>query len=236
MLFYTTLIVYFLLFTTIIRCSSFLNISQAILNTQTVIACGLSIDIYESFNQTQVTTCPYVSIDNNIQLISINISIDDDNQLVIQSDPPIIQPPTIFIKHNRNNSLIPPIYITRNSTYYLSFSSQLTCRYSSSPQTNETICFYYLISSNFISLEYDYDEIQNDSFISIETTRINIQKVFLLIGISFIIICLILVCMICASRISFRYLSRSDDIFQSHLNNQETEKQSRDISQNNIVT
>ncbi len=52
----------------------FLNISMAIVNTQTVIACGSSIDIYSLFDPAQVIICPYVSIEKHkIQLIYMNI-------------------------------------------------------------------------------------------------------------------------------------------------------------------
>ena len=50
-----------------------LNISLAISNARTVIACGLSIDIYSSFDSAQVTICPYVLLDKEqIQLINLN--------------------------------------------------------------------------------------------------------------------------------------------------------------------
>jgi hypothetical protein len=49
-------------------------IPTAIINTQTVIACGPSIDIYSSFDPAQVIICPYLSIEKEkIQLISLNI-------------------------------------------------------------------------------------------------------------------------------------------------------------------
>jgi len=47
---------------------------MAIINTQTVIACDLSIDIYKSFDSAQVIVCPYVLIEKEkIQLIYMNI-------------------------------------------------------------------------------------------------------------------------------------------------------------------
>jgi hypothetical protein len=47
---------------------------MAIANTQTVIACGSSIDIYSTFDPAQVIICPYVWIDKDkIQLIHMNI-------------------------------------------------------------------------------------------------------------------------------------------------------------------
>jgi hypothetical protein len=51
-----------------------LNISLAITNTRTVITCGLSIDIYSSFDPAEVIICPNVLIEKNkIQLIYMNI-------------------------------------------------------------------------------------------------------------------------------------------------------------------
>jgi hypothetical protein len=48
---------------------------MAIINTQTVIACGLSIDIYLSFDPAQVRICPYVFIKKDkLQLLQMNIS------------------------------------------------------------------------------------------------------------------------------------------------------------------
>ncbi len=50
------------------------HIPMAITNTQTVIACGSSIDIYSTFDPAQVIICPYVWIDKDkIQLIHMNI-------------------------------------------------------------------------------------------------------------------------------------------------------------------
>jgi hypothetical protein len=47
---------------------------MAIANTQTVIACGSSIDIYSTFDPAQVIICPYVWIEKDkIQLIYMNI-------------------------------------------------------------------------------------------------------------------------------------------------------------------
>jgi hypothetical protein len=50
------------------------RIPTAIMNAQTVIVCGLSIDIYSTFDPAQVIICPYVWIEKEkIQLISLNI-------------------------------------------------------------------------------------------------------------------------------------------------------------------
>jgi len=47
---------------------------MAIINIQTVIACGSSIDIYPSFDPAQVIVCPYVLVaKDKIQLIYMNI-------------------------------------------------------------------------------------------------------------------------------------------------------------------
>lgn len=52
----------------------FMNISMGIINTQTVIACGSSIDIYPSFDPNQVIICPHLIIEKEkIQMIYMNI-------------------------------------------------------------------------------------------------------------------------------------------------------------------
>jgi len=67
------LFLFLVLFVSTIQCQ-FLNISMAIMNTQTVIACASSIDIYPLFDPAQVIVCPYVSINKEkIQLIYMNI-------------------------------------------------------------------------------------------------------------------------------------------------------------------
>ncbi|CAF0913724.1 unnamed protein product [Adineta ricciae] len=210
----------------IIQSSPLLNISQAISNTQTVIMCGLSIDIYESFNQTQVTICPYVFIDrNNIKIFNISISIDSFNQLIIQSYPSITVPPKISVKHT-NETFISPSIITTNSTYYLTFSSELTCRYS--PQYNETTCFYYPQTSSFIHIEYDYDGIHDGTFDLFETARNNISRIFLVLAVLTLVICLILVWwVICARQIILRQNNQFDDVAHSQMDKQETTKQSK---------
>ena len=136
-------------------------------------------------------------------------------------------PPKISVKHT-NDTFIPPSTITTNSTYYLTFSSELTCRYS--PQYNETTCFYYPQTSSFIHIEYDYDEIHDGTFILSETARNNISRIFLVLAIVTLVICLILVWMICARQIILRQNNQFDDIVQSQIDKQEATKQSKEES------
>lgn len=54
--------------------NKFYNISMGIINAQTVISCGFSINIYSSFNLTEIRNCPQVSIqEKTIQLFEMNI-------------------------------------------------------------------------------------------------------------------------------------------------------------------
>jgi hypothetical protein len=47
---------------------------MGIVNARTVIACGLTIDIYSSFNATQIKICPCVAIqEENMHLIDMKI-------------------------------------------------------------------------------------------------------------------------------------------------------------------
>ena len=134
-------------------------------------------------------------------------------------------PPKLSVEHT-NHTLIPPPTITINSTYYLTFSSELTCRYS--PQYNETTCFYYPQTSSFIHIEYDYDEIHDGTFILSETARNNISRIFLVLAIVTLVICLILVWIICARQIILRQNNQFDDIVQSQIDKQEATKQSKE--------
>ncbi|CAF1463455.1 unnamed protein product [Adineta steineri] len=162
----------------------------------------------------------------------MNISFDDYNQIIIKSNPSIISPPKIFIKLN-NNSFISPLNINENSTYYLVFSSELTCRFSL--LNNETICFYYPNSSSFIHIEYHYDEIQHGSLILSETARNKFYIIFILITILVAILCFFSVYIMCTNRNSLRHTSQLDDIINSHLLKQEAAKYSADLPQDAAV-
>ncbi len=73
MILYNILFLFLVVFIHTIQ-GHFLNISMAIVNTQTVIACGSSIDIYSLFDPAQVIICPYIFIDKDkIQLINMSI-------------------------------------------------------------------------------------------------------------------------------------------------------------------
>ncbi|CAF5098145.1 unnamed protein product [Rotaria sp. Silwood1] len=136
---------------------------MAIVNIQTVIVCGSSIDIYSSFDPNQIVICPYVLIEKDkTQFMNMSISFDNYGQIIIELNPRIISTPKLLIKLDNNSFILAPS-INQNYTYYLSFSSELTCRYSL--LNNETICFYYSIATNFIHIEYHYDKIKYDSFI-----------------------------------------------------------------------
>jgi len=46
--------------------NNLLNISMGIVNARTVIACGLSLNIYSSFIPAQIMTCPHIAIQKRI--------------------------------------------------------------------------------------------------------------------------------------------------------------------------
>jgi hypothetical protein len=79
MLFHPILFLLLISNTSIVKCHTskhnLFNISMGIANAQTVIICGLSMNIFMLFDLKQILMCPYVSIqENNIQLFDMNIS------------------------------------------------------------------------------------------------------------------------------------------------------------------
>ncbi|CAF2113855.1 unnamed protein product [Rotaria magnacalcarata] len=198
-----------------IQCS-LLNISIAIINTRTIVGCSSSIDMYESFDPAQIIICPYVFIDKDrIQLINMNIYFDKNNQIKVHLNPAIISLTNLLVKLN-NNSFVLASNINPNDTYYLSFSSELTCRFSS--LNNETICFYYSLSSNFIDLEYQYDEIKYPTMTLSKKTRHHIYTFFIIITILIIIIISALaIYIVYTNRFSFGHAAESDDIVASKM-------------------
>lgn len=66
------------LFFSSVKCHLFnnnlLNISLGIINARAVVACGVSINIYSSFNLPEIMSCSQVLIqEKTIQLINMNI-------------------------------------------------------------------------------------------------------------------------------------------------------------------
>jgi hypothetical protein len=136
----------------------------------------------------------------------------------MSSNPPWISPPKILIKSS-NITFSPALNLTQTSTYYLSFSSELICRYS--PLKDETICFYYPISSKFLPVEYHYDEIKNGSLILSEKSRNRFHIIFLLIIIFILIICFFAVSLICTEKSKFNHTERLDLIIDTEMARQE---------------
>lgn len=150
---------------------------------------------------------------------SFSIAFDDRyHQLITYSNPPFISPPKILIKLI-NNSFLSPSNLTRASTYYLSFSSELICRFSSI--NNETICFYYPTSSKFLHIEYHYDEIKHGSLVLSEKSRTRFRIIFLLITIFILIICFFAVSLVCTDRSKFQHSERLDLIIDTQMARQE---------------
>ncbi|CAF1295458.1 unnamed protein product [Rotaria sordida] len=229
---YNVLFLFSLSFISIVQCN-LLNISLAIINTQTVIACGLSIDIYSSFDPTRIIICPYVSTEQDkIQLIYMNISFDKYDQIKIELNPRIISTPKLLIKLDNNSSFISAPSINQNYTYYLSFSSELTCRFSL--LNNETICFYYPTTTNFIHIEYHYDKIKYGSWILLNKIRYRFYNIFIIITI-IMIICVFTTYVLYKNRVLLRHTAELDSISNSEMVKQEEVTQPTDSLQDNTI-
>lgn len=228
--------------------TNLLDISTVIINTSTVITCGSSIDIYPTFDPAQVIICPYVRVDEDkIQWIYLNIckfiivysllqiksycfsAFDiQTNQLIIYSNPALQFTPKILIKSS-NNSLISPTNLTQTSIYYLSFSSELLCRFDRINPT--TICFYYPISSNFLSIEYHYDQIQHGSLMLPTKARHRFYMIFVFIVLMSSIIFVLALCVICRQRSTFFHPTPFDLILDRQIARQEAAKRPTDPAQ-----
>ncbi len=98
-----------------------------------------------------------------------------------------------------NNSFIYSSNFTRFNTYYLSFSTELMCRYSL--LKNITICFYYPSSINFTDIEHHFDKITNVTLVLPIQTHKRFIIIFILIGLLVIIICFLALYILCTSRL-----------------------------------
>ncbi len=114
-----------------------------------------------------------------------------------------------------NHSLVHSSNVTQISTYYLSFSSELTCRFSF--LKNPTICFYYPLSMNFIQIEDHFDSITNVSLILPVQTRQRFTILLIIIGIFVIIICLFALYILCTVRFPFNHMIQLDYIIDPQL-------------------
>ncbi|CAF3388180.1 unnamed protein product [Rotaria sp. Silwood1] len=205
---------------------------MAIVNIQTVIVCGSSIDIYSSFDPNQIVICPYVLIEKDkTQFMNMSISFDNYGQIIIELNPRIISTPKLLIKLDNNSFILAPS-INQNYTYYLSFSSELTCRYSL--LNNETICFYYSIATNFIHIEYHYDKIKYDSFILSSKTQHRFYIIFILITM-ITIICVFATYILYKNRFSFRHTAELDVIIDSQVMKQEAATQPPELPKDSAI-
>jgi hypothetical protein len=193
---------------------NFFNISMGIINTQTVIACRSTIDIYSSFNPAQIIICPYVSIQaKTIQLVDMKISKIKE-EVNIHLSPKSISSPVLLIKHT-NGSFIHPSNFTQTDTYYFSFSSELTCRFSSLKKT--TICFYYPLSMDFSQIEHHFDKITNLRLVLSRQRRNRFIIIFIIIGILVTIVCFFALYILCTSRLPFQHRIQLDYIIDPKL-------------------
>lgn len=120
-----------------------------------------------------------------------------------------------MIKLTNNNTFIYSLNFTQFSTYYLSFSSELMCRYSL--LQNITICFYYPSSINFTDIEYNFDKITNISRVFPSQIRKHFIMIFIIISILIIIICLVALYILCTSRLPFHHRIQLDYIIDPQL-------------------
>ena len=107
------------------------------------------------------------------------------------------------------------------------------CRFSL--LNNETICFYYSISSNFIRVEYHYDQIKYNNFALSDKDRHRFYIIFIIITtiIITIMICMFITYIQCSRRLSRYYTADMDVVTDSEVSKNEAAK---NASQDGAVT
>lgn len=114
-----------------------------------------------------------------------------------------------------NNSFIHSLYSTQIDTYYLSFSSELICRFSFSKNT--TICFYYPSSIDFIQIEHNFDIITKISRVLPIHERKRFIIIYIIITIFIIILCLFALYILCTSQLPYHHMIQLDYIIDPQL-------------------
>ena len=112
-------------------------------------------------------------------------------------------------------------------------SSELLCRYDRT--TNATICFYYSISSDFLSIEYHYDQIQHGSLSFPIKARHRFYLIFAFIALLILIISILALCVICRQHSNFLHPTPFDLIIDRQIARQEAVKRPPDPMQDGVT-
>ncbi|CAF0738985.1 unnamed protein product [Adineta ricciae] len=189
-----------------------LGISLAITNAQTVIPCGLSVDVYPAFDREQIITCPSVTVDDSLTFVNITIQNKEDPHIRLSDQ--LISPPKLFAKLE-NNSFVYVSNTTATDVYYLIFSSELLCRYSSS--NDMVTCFYHPKTVDFVQLEQQFDTSTNISFISTNHKRRDFTITFVIIGILILLLCICVMYILCKNPFPLDHMIQLDYIIDPQL-------------------
>ena len=121
--------------------------------------------------------------------------------------PPSLFSPTLLVK-SRNNSLQSSFNSTEFHTYYLLFSSELTCRYSSI--STHTTCFYYPSSMNFTDFEHYYDHSNNSSLAASVRNRTHFLIIYVILSTLLLTTCIVGLYLLCTKRLSSEHIIQLD--------------------------
>ncbi len=143
-----------------------------------------------------------------------SLAMEEEAKVNINLSSDRISPPKLLIKL-LNNSLVHSTNSTEMNTYYFSFSSELTCRFSF--LQNLTICFYYPSSTNFLQIEHYFDELTNGSLILPVQARQHFIVLFIVMGVLIFIVSLFAFYVLCTNRLSFSHMIQLDYIIDPQL-------------------
>lgn len=121
--------------------------------------------------------------------------------------PPLLFSPTLFVKSG-NSSLQSSSNSTEFHTYYLLFSSEPTCRYSSI--SNHTTCFYYPSSMNFTDFDHHYDHANNSSLAVSVRNRTHFLIIYVILSTLLLTTCIVGLYLLCTKRLSSEHMLQLD--------------------------
>ena len=142
------------------------------------------------------------------------LAVQNKENLHIQLSDQFISPPKLFVKLE-NNSFVCLPNTTTTDVYYLNFSSELLCRYSSS---NDIVtCFYYSQTVDFVQLEQQFDGTTNFSFISTNHKRRDFTITFIIIGVLILLLCISVMYILCKNPFPLDHMIQLDYIIDPQL-------------------
>ena len=137
------------------------------------------------------------------------IAMAPDETIHVQLSSQSMMQPKLLSKMSNDSS-------NDSITYYLSFTPELTCRYSS--VSNKLVCFYHLSTSNLTQLEDEYDRFNDRKQQSSTRTQYYLKIFYTIIVILTVCTCILALYLLCCTeKLSGEHRIRLDYIVDPQL-------------------